>query len=90
MNSTQKQSAQTRFRSDGSCSTCAGGWLCKACQIDGLARDRARSAVLASAALGIHCNRIARVCARFELESDEGGTRSEKAAAMLVINPFLA
>lgn len=81
---------QTRFRSDGSCSTCAGGWMCKACQADAAKRDAAFSAVLRSAAEGIKQTRIARVCARFELESDEGGTRSEKAAAMLASNPLLA
>lgn len=81
---------KTRFDSTGRCLTCSGGWLCKACQTDSLARDKAFSAVLSSAVAGIQANRVARVCARFELESDEGGTRSQKAAAMLAVNPLLA
>lgn len=81
---------KTRFRPDGSCSTCSGGWLCKACQNDGLARDKARSAILRSTVQGIQQTRIARVCSRYELESDERGTREEKAAEMLAVNPLLA
>lgn len=81
---------KTRFDSSGRCMTCIGGNLCKFCSADNAKQDRERSAVLASAAADIRCNRIARVCARFELESDEGGTREEKAAAILALNPNLA
>lgn len=81
---------KTRFRQDGTCSQCSGGWLCKSCQLDNAKRDHALSALLAVTAAGIQQNRIARVCARFELEGDEGGTRTEKAAAMLALNPSLA
>lgn len=38
----------------------------------------------------IRAERVARVCARFEIESDERGTREEKGAAMLQLNPWLA
>lgn len=79
-----------RFRPDGSCALCSGGWLCKVCQADNAERERRQSATIAAAARGIRATRIARVCARFELESDEMATREQKAAAMLAINPSLA
>lgn len=80
----------TRFRPDGSCSTCSGGWLCKACQDDNAKRDAGLSLLLRGTVVGIRQTRIARVCARFELESDEMQTREHKAADMLAANPFLA
>ena len=65
---------------DGACMACAGGWKCAYhIQEDAIA-DRKRSELLRSVAAGIAQTRIYRVCARFELESDEMATREEKAA----------
>lgn len=71
------------LRADGSCPACSGGWVCAFHRSQGLRADRERSAMLRRVCAGIRANRIAEVCARFELESDEGGTREEKAARML-------
>lgn len=81
---------KNRFRQDGSCSTCLGGNLCRHCSADSAKRDAIFSRVLQQAAAGIRENRIARVCSRFELESDEFLTREQKACAMLATNPALA
>ena len=78
------------LRSDGTCSACLGGNLCRFCQEEGLKRDRELSRVLARAVVGIRETRIARVCSRFELESDEFLTREQKAQQMLEANPHLA
>lgn len=75
---------------DGACKACAGGWKCAYHIAEDAERDRQMSAVLRRACEGIRINRIARVCARFELESDEFLTREQKAEAMLAANPNLA
>lgn len=71
------------MREDGSCPLCVGGWLCLFHQEAAAQRDRDLGAMLRRVAAAQHANEIARVCARFELESDEGGTREEKAERYL-------
>lgn len=81
---------KNRFRPDGSCSACSGGWLCKACQNDNARSYGEQADMFRRVAAYSRSERVARVCARYELESDEGGSREEKAAAMLERNPGLA
>lgn len=68
---------------DGSCPLCLGGWLCSWHQQDGLRRDREQAATLRQVAANIRQARIESICARYELESDEGGTAEQKAAKLL-------
>lgn len=71
------------LRPDGSCPACSGGWSCPYHIAEGLRRDAEQSALLRRVAAAQRENEIARVCSRFELESDERGTREEKAAEIL-------
>ena len=73
------------LRQDGSCPACVGGWQCAFHIAAGLEEDRQRSRTLARVVAGQRENEIARVCWLYELESDEGGTREEKAARLLGI-----
>ena len=74
---------KNRFNENGACRLCSGGWLCIHCQADNAARDRAQGEMFRRASGGIRAQRIARVCASLELESDEGGTREEKAEKLI-------
>lgn len=76
------------MRPDGSCPACIGGWLCVFHQQENARRDRERAKVFRAAAVGIRTNRIAELCARHEIESDEGGNREDKAARMLGAQSF--
>jgi len=73
----------------GACTACRGGWLCQWHKDEGLRKDAERSAVLRRVCQSIREAEIARVCSRFELESDEGGTREEKASRYLESGVFL-
>ena len=75
---------------DGACKACVGGWKCAFHIAEDEERERRMSDVLRQAVAGIRATRIARVCARFELESDEFLTREQKAEAMLLADPNLA
>ena len=75
------------LRKDGSCSACCGGWQCAWHQAEGVRRDRERGAMLRRISAVSWQYEIARVCSRFELESNEGGTREEKAERYLAVNP---
>jgi hypothetical protein len=72
--------------SDGSCSACVGGWQCAWHQNEGVRLDRERGAMLRRVSANSRQYEIARVCSRFELESDEGGTREEKAERYMAKN----
>lgn len=51
--------------------------------MDGVRRDREQARLLRCVALNQRAVEIARICASLELESDEGGTREDKAEALL-------
>jgi hypothetical protein len=70
-------------RSDGTCSACIGGWQCKYHQQEGVKLDRARAAVIASAALASHRHALDVIIATCQLESDECGTATRKAERIL-------
>ena len=76
----------------GQCMDCAplGGWLCRSCQADLSESDRARMETLRRACAGVRENRIAELCADFEIDSDESGTREDRAARMLGSESFAA
>lgn len=71
------------LRRDGSCPACMGGNVCRWHQEDGLRRDREGMDNLRRVCASAHAHEIGRICARYELESDEGGTREEKAERIL-------
>lgn len=75
---------------DGACKACVGGWKCAFHIEQDAERDRQWSATLRQTVAGIQQTSIYRVCARFELESDEFLTREQKAEAMLQADPNLA
>ena len=71
------------LRPDGTCSACIGGWQCKYHQRETTDRDDMRSAIIAEASRHSHrlvLNVIIETC---QLESDEGGTATEKAERIL-------
>jgi hypothetical protein len=71
---------QPAINSDGSCPECVK--RCGSCawhQADGLRRDRANMANLARIVASAKHQTLLRICARHELESDEGGTAMKKA-----------
>ena len=78
------------FYPDGACKACAGGWKCAFHIAEDAEREKRRHEVLRRTVAGIQQTRIYRVCARFELESDEFLSREQKAEAMLTANPNLA
>ena len=67
------------LRSDGSCPACSGGWTCSFHIAEGLRKDKENAATLRRVCESAKVNELARICARFELESDEMQTREEKA-----------
>ena len=70
--------------SDGSCAECCGrSGPCAYHSAEGIKRDRERSQALATAARGARAAELARIAARFEFESDQYATATEKAAAYL-------
>ena len=71
------------LRPDGSCPACVGGWQCEYHQREGVRRFQERERMLAIVARGIRARRIADLCARYELESDEFQTREQKAEHIL-------
>ena len=80
---TTKTNAGPVLRADGSCPVCSSGWVCAYHQEAGLRRDRERSAVLRRVCESMRAAEIGRVCARFELESDEFQTREQKAGRII-------
>ena len=68
---------------DGSCTACAGGWMCEYHQQESLRRDERLSAALRLSNKAARANEIARICAHYELESDEYQTREQKAELLL-------
>jgi hypothetical protein len=91
-NFTPFQDVKNRFNKDGTCPTCLalGGWLCELCKKDNAARDRANATRLKLVCESIKANEVARVCAAFELESDEFLTREQKAVAIISRRPVAA
>jgi hypothetical protein len=77
---------KTRFNPQGRCVVCSGGWLCVNCQNDNAKQDYAQFNTMKRASDGIKAQRIARLCALYEIESDEGGTREHKAQKLLSIH----
>jgi hypothetical protein len=73
---------KTRFDSSGRCTLCAGGWLCKPCQSDTQAAYLHRWKEAARAGDYLANEERGRIAARLELESDEAGTATQKAARM--------
>lgn len=69
----------------GACLACAsnGGWVCDWHKEESAQRDRDLSAMFVRVSASNKANRIAEVCSRFELESDEMLTREEKAELMI-------
>ena len=70
-------------RDDGSCPQCIGGWQCAYHQQQGIALDRSRSEAIKLASESLRRAEISRVCARYELETDEAGTCEDKALRIL-------
>jgi len=66
---------------DGTCLACVerGGWLCEYHQQAGLVADRKRAQVVRLAVQGLQRAELERICARYELESDQFATAAEKA-----------
>ena len=71
------------LRPDGSCPACIGGWQCAFHQAEGVRRDREKYARLRDVCRIAAGRDIARVCLRYELESDEFSTREQKALAIM-------
>ena len=74
----------------GQCADCAalGGWLCRSCQVDNAKSERARMETLRRVVAISRATRIAELCADHEIESDDGGTREDKAARILGAESF--
>jgi pyruvoyl-dependent arginine decarboxylase (PvlArgDC) len=68
-----------KLRHDGSCTACAGGWLCEYHQKETARKWNRRQTALAEAAAGQHEITLQQIEAQRELESDDGGTAREKA-----------
>jgi hypothetical protein len=68
-----------KLRADGSCPQCVGGWQCAYHQQQGVVADKLRSEAIRLASESLRRAEISRVCARYELETDEAGTREDKA-----------
>lgn len=66
-----------------------GGWLTPEGQKRLAQTERDRAQLIREVCEGIRSAKINRICARFELESDEMQTAEQKAAAMLEANPNL-
>jgi hypothetical protein len=71
--------AKPETLSDGRCAACGPGGHCEWHAQEGLRRDRELFAKLRGITARAQEHAIARVCARYELESDETGTREEHA-----------
>lgn len=71
------------IRPDGSCSACTGGWMCQYHQQQTAREWNAKQSMLAEAAAGQRESELQRIQARYELESDEGGTAREKAERII-------
>ena len=77
------------LNADGSCPDCLRSWRQCAWHIaDGLREDRERSEMLRRVCAAQRADEIGRVCARYELESDEMQTREEKAEEILRVSRF--
>ena len=72
-----------RFDIEGRCTLCKCGWLCDPCKSDNAARERKLSENLGKAVKASRGNEIARLCMRYQLESDEFLTREQKALCMI-------
>ena len=72
-----------KLRDDSSCPQCIGGWQCAYHQQQGVALDRLRSEAIKLASESLRRAEISRVCAQHGLETDEAGTREEKAQRIL-------
>jgi hypothetical protein len=72
-----------KLRDDGSCPQCVGGWQCAYHQQQGVAKDRMQSETIKLASESLRRAEISRVCARYELETDEAGTCEEKVQRIL-------
>jgi hypothetical protein len=70
-------------RPDGTCTACQGGWLCRYHQEETQARWQRRQDAAANAASAARIAELARIAARFEFESDQFQTATEKAAEYL-------
>ena len=70
-------------RADGACLECLGGNLCEyhrhTTQVAWAKRERA----IYRAATHLHAEKIARICARYELEPDEFYTVEQKAERLI-------
>lgn len=77
------EAAKPALRSDGTCSACAGGWLCQFHKEETGRNEAQRAETLKHAAHAARQAEICRVCARYELESDEFFTREEKAISLI-------
>lgn len=76
------------LRPDGSCPVCSGGWQCSFHQAEGLRIDRDRAQTIRRVVTSAREHDIARLCARHEIESDEMGSREDKAARRLGFHSF--
>lgn len=74
-----------KLDANGACPLCStsGGWLCQYHQVEGVRKFADQQAMLKGVAQSIHASRVAEVCARLELESDEFYTREQKAELIL-------
>lgn len=70
-------------RSDGTCSSCIGGNLCQYHREQGALRDKEISSLLQKLGKSIASHKIDRLISDLQLESDEGGTATEKAKKIL-------
>jgi len=68
---------------DGRCSACRGGNQCDWHKAEGVRIDKAKWIRVRACVAVARQYEIGRICARHEIESDEGGTAYEKAALML-------
>lgn len=72
------------MNADGSCPACARAWRrCEWHIAADLRADREKWDMLRQVLASARLHEIGRICARYELESDEGGTAYEKGARIL-------
>ena len=76
--------AKPILRADSTCPDCARVWTrCAWHLATERQREDEKSAILRAVCQGNRAYEIGRICARYELESDEGGTAYEKGARIL-------
>ena len=85
-----KVDPMNRFDAQGRCMLCDSGWLCQPCKTRNAQRERERMAGFSASMKRSKEANIARVCAKYELASDERQSREQKASRIIKENGIFA